>query len=75
MSRMLYLLTCVLVAMLFVFIAMPARSIKRMEIPEVGTVFVWSEDEMDRLEAALDKLVAERNALKRRVEQLGKSCT
>lgn len=75
MSKTIYVVACLALMVVFLFAAAPARGVRKMTIPDVGTVYVWSEDEMDKLEAAIERIIEERNALKRKVEQLNKSCT
>ena len=45
------------------FLAAPARGIMQMDVPGQGKVFVWTTDEMDKLENVLSELLAQRDKL------------
>ena len=55
-------------------LAADSAAIKQVDVPNVGPVFVFTPEEMDKLEQVLTDLLGERDALKRRVQVLEKQC-
>lgn len=55
--------------------ASAAWGVFQINDPKHGALFVWTADEMDKLESALQDLVAERDALRRRVAEFKRTCT
>ena len=75
MSSRIFVFVCALLAGIFLVFATAASGVIRMVDPKHGVLYVWTEDEMDKLESALQELIAERDALKRRVAEYRQSCT
>ena len=55
-------------------VAANTAAIQEVNIPNQGPVWVWTPEEMDKLETVLQSLIGERDALKRRVKTLEAQC-
>lgn len=75
MQSRIFVFVCALLAGIFLAFATAAYGIREINDPKLGRLFVWTEEEMDKIESALQELVDERNALRRRVAEFKKSCT
>lgn len=75
MASRIFLFVCALLAGIFLAFATAAGGVVRIVDEKHGVLFVWTVDEMDKLESALEELVAERDALRLRVAEYRKSCT
>ena len=74
MASRIFLFVCALLAGIFLAFATAAGGVVRIVDEKHGVLFVWTLDEMAKLEAALQELVGERNALKRQVAEYRKTC-
>ena len=74
MSRLFAFVAAFALGFLLAF-ATAAWGVFQINDPKHGALFVWTADEMDKLEAALQELVAERDALRRRVAEFKRTCT
>lgn len=74
MSSRIFVFVCALLAGIFLAFATAAGGVVRIVDEKHGVLFVWTADEMDKLEAALQELVAERDALRRRVAEFKRTC-
>lgn len=70
----LFLAFVAFVAGALLVVATETSGIRQVEVPNVGPVFVWTPEEMSKLDESLDKLISERDALRRRVLTLEKQC-
>ena len=75
MASRIFLFVCALLAGIFLAFATAAGGVVRIVDEKHGVLFVWTVDEMDKLESALQELIDERDALKRRVAEYRKACT
>ena len=59
----------VLAILVGIFLAIAANSagVRQIDVPGQGPVFVWTPDEMDRLEAVLTDLLAQRDKLSKQL--------
>ena len=73
MSRLFAFVAAFALGFLLAF-ATAAYGVFQINDPKHGALFVWTADEMDKLEAALQELVAERDALRRRVAEFKRTC-
>lgn len=73
MSKSLLALASFVVGALLM-VAANTAAIDQVNIPNVGPRYVWTPEEMDKLETVLQSLIGERDALKRRVQTLEKQC-
>ena len=74
MSRLFAFVAAFALGFLLAF-ATAAWGVFQINDPKHGALFVWTVDEMDKLESALQDLVAERDALRRRVAEFKRTCT
>lgn len=63
----LFLAMCAFVIGAVIVVATETRAIRQIEIQGQGPVFVWTPDEMDKLEAVLTDLLAQRDKLSKQL--------
>jgi len=63
-----------LIVLLIALFAASAYAIKEMTAPDGSRVYVWTEAEMEGLDAGLSKLIAERDKLKQQLRTLERQC-
>ena len=63
-----------IIAVVFMLFASSALAIKEMTAPDGSRVYVWTEAEMEGLDAGLSKLIAERDKLKQQLRTLERQC-
>ena len=69
-----FLALCAFVVGVLLAVAANTAAIKEVNIPNQGPVFVWTPEEMDKLETVLQAIIGERDALKRKVQKLEAQC-